>query len=133
MSTFLTPQQVAAIHGLQSDQPLRDPAALAGAVDRARTGWGDLLLYPDLSTQAAVLLLSVCQAQAFIDGNKRTAWVACDVFLAVNGGHLAEIPDSVILRLMSDISTRTIDEEGVASWLRSHLDVTRPRTEGDEP
>lgn len=133
MSTFLSPQQVAAIHGLQSHQPLRDPASLAGAVDRARTGWGDRLLYPDLLTQAAVLLLSVCQAQAFIDGNKRTAWVACDVFLTVNGKRLREIPDSAILRLMSDISTHDIDEEGVASWIRTRLDVTEPRTEGDEP
>lgn len=131
MSIFLTQQQVASIHDLQSDQPIRDLGALGGAVDRARTGWGEQLLYSDIASQAAVLLLSICQAQAFVDGNKRTAWVACDVFLAINWNRLAEVSDSLILRLMSDISTRALHEEGVAVWLRSHLDDSELRTEKD--
>jgi death on curing protein len=39
----------------------------------------------DLVRQAALLAVGVAQAQAFLDGNKRTAFAVLDVFLRING------------------------------------------------
>jgi death-on-curing protein len=39
----------------------------------------------DLLRQATLLAVGISQAQAFLDGNKRTAFAACDVFLRLNG------------------------------------------------
>jgi len=127
MTVFLTTDQVAAIHDLQSGQPLRDRAVLAGAVNRALTGWGDDLLYPDAEAQAAVLLVSLCQAQAFVDGNKRTAWVACDVSLAINGLRIVDVSDEAVVDLMLAISTKALDESAAADWIRTHTVVAPVR------
>lgn len=39
----------------------------------------------DLIRQAALLAVGISQARAYLDGNKRTAFAAADVFLRVNG------------------------------------------------
>lgn len=123
MTRVLTPAQVAAIHDQQSAQPLRSPDALAGAVTRLQAAWASQLLYPTLPAQAAVLLTSICQAQAFLDGNKRTAWVAVDVFLTLNGVHLTDIADDDILTLMDDISRGTLDLDAVTQWIGAHTQI----------
>ena len=46
----------------------------------------------DIIEQAAILAVSISQAQAFILGNKRTAFLAADVFLRVNGWILVADP-----------------------------------------
>jgi death-on-curing protein len=126
MSVFLTTDQVTAIHDLQSTQPVRDPATLAGAVGRPTAGWDGQLIYPTLALQAAVLLIAVCQAQAFVDGNKRTAWVSCDVFLQLNGSGLTAVEDDAIVELMNRISTDDLTEQAVADWIAHR---SRPRKE----
>jgi death-on-curing protein len=120
MTVFLTPVQVAVIHDLQSSQPLRSVDALAGAVTRPQSAWAGTFLYPTRVAQSAVLLSSICQAQAFLDGNKRTAWVACDVFLTLNGLRLIDIPDDEIVTLMEDISRGILNTEAVATWMSKH-------------
>ena len=117
MSIFLTTEQVTAIHDLQSSQPLRDPDTLASAIGRPTAGWDGQLIDSTLALQAAVLLTAVCQAQAFVDGNKRTAWVSCDVFLQLNGSRLTEIEDNEIVDLMNRVSTGEHTEQSVAEWI----------------
>jgi inorganic pyrophosphatase len=76
-------------------------------------------------------LISLCQAQALLDGNKRTAWVTCDVFLTLNGLHLAETPDDAILALMDGISRGTLNTDSVTTWLTEHTttpDRSNPMT-----
>ena len=128
MSVFLTTDQVTAIHDLQSPQPVRDPATLAGAVGRPTAGWDGQLIYPTLALQAAVLLIAVCQAQAFVDGNKRTAWVACDVFLQLNGIRLSAISDDEIVDLMNRISTRELNEQAAAEWITNRSTTRKEPT-----
>ena len=47
---------------------------------RPQTGY-----YPDLIAEASALWESLSQNHPFIDGNKRTAFVATYTFLAING------------------------------------------------
>lgn len=129
MSVFLTTEQVIAIHDLESVQPLRDRGLLDSAVGRPRAGWGGTLLFPTALEQAAVLLAGVSQAQAFVDGNKRTAWIAGAVVLSLNGIDLGLIGDAEILALMQGISTHAIDGAEVAEWLR---DRSNPQGAGQD-
>src|SRR5688500_18872780 len=64
-------------------QPLRDEAALESAVMRPRMAAH--YEHVDLVRQAALLAVGISQAQAFLDGNKRTAFQALDTFLILNG------------------------------------------------
>lgn len=123
MSVFLTARQVVAIHDLESGQPVRDAGALEGALARASATWAGQPLHPDAIDQAAIVLIAICQAQAFVDGNKRTAWITCDVTLRLNGVELGDIHDDDILNLFLGISTHRITENAVARWLAARAIV----------
>lgn len=70
--------------------PVRDEGGLESALMRAQMA----AHYEgaDLITQAAVLMVGVALAHAFMDGNKRTALAAGTVFLALNGLQIASEP-----------------------------------------
>jgi death on curing protein len=63
--------------------PLRDEGILESAVMRAQMAahYSDA----DLLRQAALLAVGISQGRAFLDGNKRTAFGAMDIFLRLNG------------------------------------------------
>ena len=63
--------------------PVRDEGLLESAVMRPQMAAH--YEEADLLRQAALLATGISQAQAFLDGNKRTAFAACDVFLRLNG------------------------------------------------
>ncbi|MGC5330796.1 type II toxin-antitoxin system death-on-curing family toxin [Micromonospora sp. DT62] len=70
---------------------VRDFGLLSSAVVRPATVAFGQEVYTDLWTKAAALLHSVCMNHALIDGNKRLAWAAARVFLALN-----EVPVQVV-------------------------------------
>jgi death on curing protein len=64
-------------------KPLRDEGTLESAVMRPQ-----MAAYyegADVIKQAALLGIGISQAQAFLDGNKRTAYLALNTFLRMNG------------------------------------------------
>jgi death on curing protein len=64
-------------------KPLRDEGILESAVMRPQ-----MAAYyegADIVRQAALLGVGISQAQAFLDGNKRTAYLALNTFLRMNG------------------------------------------------
>src|SRR3972149_4628198 len=68
-----------------SDAPslLRDRPLLESAVMRPQMA--SYYANADLVEQCALLAVGISQAQAFLDGNKRTAFIAADVFMRANG------------------------------------------------
>ncbi|WP_215857177.1 type II toxin-antitoxin system death-on-curing family toxin [Acidithiobacillus ferridurans] len=66
---------------------LRDPEALEAALFHPQTGY-----YNDILAEAAALLESLAINHPFVDGNKRIAFAAADVFLRINGWHLRRAP-----------------------------------------
>jgi len=78
---------------------LRDPDALEAALFRPMCGY-----YNSLIAEAAALLESLLINHPFIDGNKRVAFAACDVFLRINGHRLTASPAWLFERLMFWIS-----------------------------
>ncbi|MGW0664401.1 type II toxin-antitoxin system death-on-curing family toxin [Streptodolium elevatio] len=64
---------------------VRDRGLVEGASARPSTSVFGADAYPGVWDKAAALLHSVARDHALVDGNKRTAWVAARVFLALNG------------------------------------------------
>ena len=99
---------------------LRDQGRLESALARPRM----LAQYEgaDLLTQAITLMLAISQAQAFVDGNKRTALYAALVFLEVNGQTFTG--DSEILAvLLEEAATQPQDAARAAlvEYMRPYL------------
>jgi death-on-curing protein len=95
----------------------RDEGLLESAVARAR----NLAAYgsPDLADLAAAYGFGIARNHPFVDGNKRTALVAIELFLLLNGSELhASDADCVITIL--DLAAGKLSEEDLAAWIRSH-------------
>lgn len=103
-------------------QPLRDEGALESAIMRPRMA----AHYEDasLTRQAALLAVGISQAQAFVDGNKRTAYFALVTFLYVNGYAFTGDPLE-LARYLEFVAERTADREqaviDLEEWLAANL------------
>lgn len=99
----------------------RDPGLFESALARPR----NLALHgqPYAADLAAAYGCGIARNYPFIDGNKRTAFVAVEIFLMLNGHELlASDADSVVTMLA--MAAGTLDEPSFAQWLRAH---TQPR------
>jgi death-on-curing protein len=126
---YLSLADVIAIHekamrklGL-APNPLRDSGGLESAVMRPQmAAWYE---GADLVRQAVLLAVGISQAQAFLDGNKRTAYVAMNAFLEMNGhsyvgDHLA------LARQLEQFAGRSSDPAAIddfEAWLRENVRV----------
>ena len=100
MRDYLTSVEVLALHHALLERyggapGIRDMGAVEAAVFRPQCGY-----YADIAEEAAALLESLLINHPFIDGNKRVAFAACDVFLRINGHVLTAEPDWIYQRMM---------------------------------
>jgi death on curing protein len=65
-------------------QGIRDIKALESALAQPSAEYFGVPLHPTLADQAAAYWFHLCQAHAFVDGNKRTATFAMLAFLQLN-------------------------------------------------
>lgn len=96
---------------------LRDEGLLDSALARPL----NLAAYgqPDLAALAASYGVGLAKNHAFVDGNKRAAFLSVGLFLALNGMRLrAAQPDAVLTMLA--VASGTLDEAGFADWIRRH-------------
>lgn len=78
---------------------------------------------PDVAALAASYGVGLARNHPFVDGNKRTAFVAVELFLALNGHALVADDATCVLTLLA-VAAGTLDEAAFAAWLRTH---SRPR------
>ena len=65
-------------------------------------------------------------SHAWVDGNKRTTWVALRTFLDVNGFSWRQPPDvGDVVTQMTGLTTRRIQNPQFATWLRPRLHLTK--------
>ena len=96
---------------------VRDDGLLESALARAEhlAAYGQ----PDLAELAASYGYGIARNHPFIDGNKRTAFVAALLFLAFNRySLLASDTDKVIVMLR--VAAGEITEAEFATWIRAH-------------
>jgi death on curing protein len=93
----------------------------AGLFDSALARPQNLLAYgePDLASLAAAYGYGIARNHPFIDGNKRTAFVAVELFLALNGFQLVA-GDAECVVIMLKVAAGEIEEDEFAAWIRDH-------------
>ena len=91
-------------------------SALARPVNLAAYG------QPDAPALAAAYGYGISRNHAFIDGNKRTGFVAAELFLRLNGYQM-RADDSDCVMTMLAVAAGDLSEDEFASWLRSHTVV----------
>ncbi|WP_306189404.1 type II toxin-antitoxin system death-on-curing family toxin [Streptomyces sp. MK5] len=101
---------VIAAHAVDDqDVVVRDPGLLESAVHRPSASMFGQEAYTDLFDKAAALLQSLAINHPFVDGNKRTAWTSCVVFLALNNVQLRPDIDAAE-RLVIAVATGALEE-----------------------
>ncbi len=122
MTVWLSSQLILAIHDEQLAEHggsvgLRDPGLLESALARPlnRAGYGE----PDVAELAAVYALAIALNHPFIDGNKRTAFVALDLFLRLNGRRFTAGDAESVVMFLAMAAGEIPDDEFIA-WVRLH-------------
>ncbi|MBK6591462.1 MAG: type II toxin-antitoxin system death-on-curing family toxin [Burkholderiales bacterium] len=97
---------------------LRDEGLLDSALARPV----NLALYeqPDVASLAASYGVGLAKNHPFVDGNKRAAFLAVGMFLAVNGFRLRATQADATLTVM-DVAAGVVDEAAFAQWIREHI------------
>ena len=93
---------------------LRDDELLQGALERPINKWH----YESTDTFgcAAAYAFGIAKAHAFVDGNKRTAFVTSVTFLRLNGWHFMTEPAEGVL-FMEDLASGAVSEDSFKNWL----------------
>lgn len=95
---------------------VRDTGAIEAAVFRPQTGY-----YDSLEEEAAALMESLGMNHGFIDGNKRIAFAAGDVFLRLNGFYLDASADDGYSFIEGSIARSEFRFARILEWIRKHL------------
>jgi death-on-curing protein len=74
----------------------------------------------DLPALAAAYAFGLARNHPFIDGNKRTAFVAAEVFLDLNGMTLTASDEDCVLTMLR-LAAGEIEEDAFAAWLRANV------------
>lgn len=121
--TWIQREVVLAIHDMQLAEHgglsgMRDAGLLDSALARPRqqASYGT----PDVAALAAAYAWGIARNHPFIDGNKRTAFVAAELFLQLNG-HTLSASDADCVITMLSLAAGQITEAAFADWLRQHM------------
>jgi death on curing protein len=97
---------------------LRDEGMLESALARPEqlANYGE----PDLAALAASYGYGLIKNHAFVDGNKRAAFLAVGMFLYLNGYRLTASPVDAT-RTMLALAASELSEEQFVEWLRKNI------------
>lgn len=118
MTKYLTPLEVMLIHRVMIERfggadGLRDLGALESALFRPKSGY-----YADTIAEAAALFESLAMNHPFVDGNKRVAFGAVDVFLRINGMRLVAKPMAIHKWMSGHLDKGTFVLSNIEVYLR---------------
>jgi len=75
---------------------------------------------PDIADLAAAYAFGIARNHAFLDGNKRTAWVVAETFLLRNGYELIASDRDGVMTMLS-VADGTMSEPELAIWIRTYI------------
>ena len=121
---WIDPAVILAVHDEQLAEHggaagVRDAGLLESALARPR----NLAHYgqPDACELAAAYAFGLAKNHPFIDGNKRSAFVATELFLMLNGWRLTA-GDADCVMVMLRLAAGEVDEASFAQWHRDHVE-----------
>jgi death on curing protein len=88
-------------------------SALARPINAAAYGM------PDLAALAAAYAQGIARNHPFIDGNKRTAYVVMELFLARNGVEMVASDEAAVLTMLQ-LAEGSMPEAAYADWIRAN-------------
>jgi death-on-curing protein len=98
---------------------VRDENLLESAIEQPKTTFDGAFLHESLYDMAAAYGFHLCMNHPFLDGNKRIALVAMDVFLQKNGYEIIASEEETY-EVMMKLSTGQLTKEALASWLKAN-------------
>ena len=98
---------------------VRDMGLLESAISRPRHLFAYEQPTPSIPALAAAYAFGIARNHAFIDGNKRTAYVVCRTFLVLNGFDLTATKEQRY-QMFLDLAAGSISQEQLTVWLLSH-------------
>jgi death on curing protein len=98
------------IHGV------RDKGAVEAAVFRPQTGY-----YNSIEEEAAALMESLANNHGFLDGNKRIAFIAADVFLRRNRFYIEVEGLEGHAFIEGSIERKEFRFPKIVDWIRQHI------------
>jgi len=119
---WLTYEQVVAVHSRQLRRfggavGLRDDGLLRSAIERPINKWH--YQQAELPELAAAYAFGLAKNHAFVDGNKRIAFMSMMIFLRNNGVRFA--PDQAhATTMMISLAAGEVSEESLARWIRDN-------------
>ena len=122
MTVWLSRELILAIHDEQiaehgGSSGTRDEGLLESALARPvnHAGYGD----PDTAELGALYAIAIARNHPFIDGNKRTAYVALETFLRLNG-LIFPAGDVECVIMMLRLAADDITDDDFTAWVRQH-------------
>jgi death on curing protein len=119
---WLDSQVLLAVH----DEQLAEHGGIAGVrdmglFDSALSRPQNLAVYgtPDAAEVAAAYAYGIARNHPFLDGNKRTAFVAMELFLVLNGYELLANDVECVMTMLA-VASDEIAEAELAEWIRAH-------------
>lgn len=98
---------------------VREHDLLASALARPKALWHYGKPRPTLPELAAAYAFGIARNHPLIDGNKRTAFVACRLFLMLNGQDLKASREKKLAVFMA-LANGSLSQEQLALWIREH-------------
>ena len=99
---------------------VRDMGLLESAIGRPRNQFAYSDPTPDVPVLAASYAFGIARNHAFIDGNKRTAYVVCRTLLILNGFDLTA-PREDRYNTFLDLAAGKVSETQLAMWLTRNV------------
>jgi death-on-curing protein len=121
MNKYLSVNEVVVIHEyliseFGGSRGLRDIGSLESALARPRIGH-----YNNIYEESAALMESLAINHPFIDGNKRIAFFATDVFLRLNGYFINCDSQSAHKFFMELFESNDFRFKSLLPWLNKHI------------
>jgi death-on-curing protein len=114
MAQFIHDDQIAAHGGAYG---LPNTGMLESALGRPRNLYAHE--QADIFALAAAYGYGIAKNHAFVDGNKRTAFMVMFTFLQVNGWQFV-VPEPEVVVTMQQVAAGIVTEEWLANWLRAN-------------
>ncbi len=94
---------------------IRDQGLLESALVRPRNLYHHSAAV-NLSQLAAAYAFGIAKNHPFVDGNKRTAWVVCAVFLELNG-RTVSADQAIVVAMMLGAADDSMSEDQLSAWM----------------
>jgi len=101
---------------------VRDYGLLESALLRPKTTVFGQHAYASFELKAAAMTHSIVKNHAMMDGNRRTAWIALNSFLLINGFSLRVTQDQIVEFSLA-VATDQLDLNQIAEWIRDHMHI----------